>query len=448
MSFYNALNKHLILPLSDVVLKRSIYSQFHFLEKSQWWSKSEIDEFQNKKLKKLVKHAYENVSYYRKLFKKNKLHPNDIKSKKDLYKIPILTKKDIHNNFPQQLKANNISTKHLELKQSSGSTGQQTKYYITHDAYGFNIACNMRGLHWMGYRWGDRLIKVTQNERHSLNKKIQDLVNRTYLYTNKYNEKEINTFIDIIKSNNIHFIRSYPDPLLFITNYINKSDIDITDLEIYGINTTGNSLFCEVRDKIEKTFDTKIFDSYSCEGGANIFECPSHECYHVSEEYGIIEIIDEDGNQADVGRCIVTDLNNMATPFIRYDSKDILEKYNRDCSCGRNLMAIKTIKGRDNDILITPDGDYLIAQSFTTYFKYISSIEQFQVYQKDYDQFIFRLVVNQEFENKIMKDIKIYWQNHIGSNVKISVKLVDKIDLLTSRKRRFLIRDKSILISY
>ncbi len=449
MSLYNFVNKNMILPISDLILKRNIYQHFNQLEKSQWWSREHIDAYQNEKLNKLIEHAYQNVPYYKELFKKTKLHPNDIKSKDDLFKIPILTKKDIHNNFPDTLRAMNINQKQYFQRQSSGSTGQQTRYFITHLAYGFNIACVMRAWHWMGYKWGDPLIKITQNERHSLQKRLQDIVNRIYLFTSHYNDVNMKKFIKMLTDKNIKFIRSYPDPLLFISNYLIRNNISIKDIvKIEAINTTGNILFKEVRQKVENLFNAKIFDSYSSEGGPIVSECSTHECYHVSEEYGIMEIIGGDGNPNKIGKAIVTDLTNYITPFIRYDSKDIIEKSSKPCSCGRNLLAIKQIKGRDNDILITPGGDYLIAQSFTTYFKYISSIEQFQVYQKDYDQFIFRLVVNQEFENKIMKDIILYWQNYIGSNVKISVELVDEIDLLTSGKRRFLIRDKSIQISY
>ena len=121
-----------------------------------------------------------------------------------------------------------------------------------------------------------------------------------------------------------------------------------------------------------------------------------------------------------------------------------MEKYGTNCKCGRNLQSVRSIKGRDNDILITPKGEYLIAQTFTTYFKYISSIEQYQIHQKDLDHFVFKLTITQEFSPKIIEEIKEHWQNYMGGKVKIEVEIVDSLDLLSSGKRRFLIRNKDI----
>lgn len=445
MNFANFAIKNFVLPASDTLLRRDIANQMDFLDISQWWTRDQIDDYQNKKLRLLVAHAYQNVPYYRQTFDAIKLKPSDIMGKADLHKIPILSKKDIHQNFPDNLVAANIKKKTYSTKSSSGSTGQQTKYFITNNAYGFNIACNMRGWHWMGYQWGDKFIKVTQNERHSPVKKLQDFVNRCTLFTHAYSDESMQEFIDLYRRYQPLFLRSYPDPLLFIAKYLRKHNIRLA--QVSGINTTGNILFGEARQLIEETFGAKISDSYSCEGGAVVFECPTHSCYHVAEEYGIIEILDKDGQAVaagEEGRSIVTDLSNYATPFLRYDSQDILVRSSQKCSCGRSLMAIESIKGRDNDILVTPAGEYLIAQTFTTYFKHIPTIEQFQVHQKDVNHFVFKLVTNQSFSPDTIKSIIEYWQKVMGKQAKIDVVIADEIDLLTSGKRRFLIREKHI----
>jgi phenylacetate-coenzyme A ligase PaaK-like adenylate-forming protein len=80
-----------------------------------------------------------------------------------------------------------------------------------------------------------------------------------------------------------------------------------------GINTTGSTLNENVRLKIEAIFGVKVFDSYSCEGGAIFFECPNGN-YHPSEEYAIQEYIEDDYTHADPEkplRHITTDLHNL-----------------------------------------------------------------------------------------------------------------------------------------
>ena len=61
MRLINTITENIVLPLSDIALGQSIYKHLKFLKKSQWWSESELKDYQNKKLRALIKHAYENV---------------------------------------------------------------------------------------------------------------------------------------------------------------------------------------------------------------------------------------------------------------------------------------------------------------------------------------------------------------------------------------------------
>ncbi len=54
-----------------------------------------IGKVQEKNLHALIKHAYETVPYYNRIFKESKISPDDIKNVEDLTKIPVLTKRDI-----------------------------------------------------------------------------------------------------------------------------------------------------------------------------------------------------------------------------------------------------------------------------------------------------------------------------------------------------------------
>ena len=168
----------------------------------------------------------------------------------------------------------------------------------------------------MGFNLGDKLIKVSQNKRKSQIKKLQDFFDRTYLFNHSYTEENFKFFIKKMRVYKPLFLRSYPDPLEFIARYVKKNNIKLP--EITAINTTGNMLFDETRHLIEDAFNAKIFDSYSCEGGANTFECPTHSCYHTSMEYSITEIINKNGKEVEPGesgRHYTTNLWNYATPL-------------------------------------------------------------------------------------------------------------------------------------
>ena len=446
MSIIQQFTKSITFPLSDKIFSYHFTDNFHKLLESDFWSREKLVTYQNEHLDRLILHAYNNVPYYKDIFKQNKLKPSDIKSKDDLFKIPILTKEDIINNF-ERLKAQNIK-KDLLYKTSSGSTGQTTRYFITKFAYSFNIASYLRGWNWMGYQLGDKVIKVSQNKRTSNFKKLQDYFLQTYIFDQDYSEKSIMNFVSLYNKINPVVLRSYPDPLFFIATKVKEKNLELN--QVGAINTTGNILFPEVRKMVEDVFQTKVFDSYSCEGSALAFECPTHQCYHLSMEYGISEILNEEGQEVpelESGRHIVTDLQNYASPFIRYDSKDIVTK-GKKCSCGRNHDTLTKILGRDNDILITPSGQFLIAQNFTTYFKHRKEVKFFQIIQKELDLIAINIVVNDQlFNSDTAYEIVEHWKKYCKNNLKIELNVVNEIPLLKSGKRRFLIRAKHISLN-
>ena len=55
----------------------------NFMSQSQWFSEQELEDYQNNKILQLIKHAYETVPYYRRIFDERKLKPGDIKRHQD-----------------------------------------------------------------------------------------------------------------------------------------------------------------------------------------------------------------------------------------------------------------------------------------------------------------------------------------------------------------------------
>src|SRR5215468_3287594 len=77
-------------------LGREFEIRLRELTESEKWSASEIEAYQNEKLRNLVRNAYEYVPYYRERWKSLKISPEDIRSRSDLLKLPVLTKEEVH----------------------------------------------------------------------------------------------------------------------------------------------------------------------------------------------------------------------------------------------------------------------------------------------------------------------------------------------------------------
>lgn len=152
MKIRNYFAQKIFLPLSDILLGQSVAKHLRFLQKSQWWSREQIDEYQNNKLRTLIEHSVSTVPYYSDLFRKLNLTASDIKTKSDLHKIPILTKAAIKK-YGQEYFLSTSYPKNITINSSSsGSTGEPLFYKNTKEAYSMNIAANLRGWSWMSFQ--------------------------------------------------------------------------------------------------------------------------------------------------------------------------------------------------------------------------------------------------------------------------------------------------------
>lgn len=435
----------IILPLSDLITGQQIRKYLTFMLKSQCWTREQIDAFQNERLRQLIAYAYENVPYYHDVMVERNLKPEDIQTKADLVKLPIISKEVMRKEGIERFTSTAMPKKDLIKHSSSGSTGQPFEYYSTNLNYSVNLAANLRGWYNFGWRLGDKYVKISQNPRKSKIKRLQDwITGNLYVATADLSDKHMHEIMQQIEEYKPVVIRSYPDPLYIMAQYRLAHKDEFTYCP-KAITTTGNILHPHIRKTIEEAFGCKIFDSYSSEGNANEFECPTHHCYHVSEEYGITEIVDDNGNPINegVGRVVSTDLWNYAHPFIRYDVQDRVEIETTPCACGRAHMRIRKIWGRDNELLVAPSGRRYVVHHFTVFFESTvtpelkDSVDQFQFVQHKDGSTTLNIVVNEKYDDGVGVFLKKYWEKEFGAPVEVQV--VDRIRLMGNNKRRFII---------
>ena len=103
------------------------------LKREQWLPKEQLEELQWKRLKRLLRHAYENTVFYRERFEEVGIIPEDIKEKKDLEKIPFTTREDLRH--PELLIAKGFKRNNLKFSTTSGSSGRRTTTYFDKKAW-------------------------------------------------------------------------------------------------------------------------------------------------------------------------------------------------------------------------------------------------------------------------------------------------------------------------
>ncbi|MCZ6702042.1 MAG: phenylacetate--CoA ligase family protein [Ignavibacteria bacterium] len=350
-----------------------------------------------------------------------------------------MTKDTIRTNIRNgKLLATNLNKASLIPSSSSGSTGEPLQFYKTKDSYSLNIAANLRGWYNMGYRLGDSYVKLSVNPRSSRIKKIQDRVNSCFYFSSEaVTEASMREFVELLVKNRPKFIRGYPSTLSLLGKYLASSGADIP--ELIAVNTTGEILFPEMRQIIERAFCCPVFDSYSGEGGANMFEFSKGK-YFVSNEYAITEVIDDQGRAITngEGEIVTTDLWNYANPFIRYAVKDKVVIDDNESECC--YLRVSRVLGRSVDMLELSNGRTMIVHFFTGFFEWEKSVSQFQVIQTAPNVVEIKLVVNDYFNSREETKIHNRVKEYVGEGVALTLSLVDDIPVSKNGKRRFMFK--------
>ncbi len=98
---------------------------------------------------------------------------------------------------------------------------------------------------------------------------------------------------------------------------------------------------------LEKVFQQKIHQVYQCTEGFLAATCEQGNL-HFNEDFLIIEKRYLEGDEKRF-HPIITDLNRMSQPIIRYELNDIIHE-GEPCKCGRKSLTIKKIEGRSDDV--------------------------------------------------------------------------------------------------
>jgi phenylacetate-CoA ligase len=161
------------------------------------------------------------------------------------------------------------------------------------------------------------------------------------------------------------------------------------------LRAVGETVSEELRAHVEATDGLGIEDNYSSqEAGVIALQCPASGLYHVMAESLVVEVLDDDGAacaEGEVGRVVITDLHNFASPLIRYDIGDYAEVGGR-CTCGRALPTLKRIRGRERNLLIKPDGTRHWPLVGFHRFAEVAPVQQYQVVQLSLEEIELKVV--------------------------------------------------------
>lgn len=442
MDFYTPLFRNVILPVYDKLKGKNLISYLNEYQQHLVWDKEQLKAWQWQELQKLLKHAHEHTSFYKKSWYDLGIRSyQDIKSIDDFYKLPIVTKTDIRNHyqeFTSDIHPNNVK------KSTGGSTGQPFSFELDLESNTRREAIMWRGYGWLGaglgvktlYLWGADL--GNPNQAKSLKDALYHrFYHRKMLNSFAMNKNNMENYINNINQYNADAIVSYVNPLYELARYIIANNCQIKSPK--SILTGAEQLHEFQRDIIEKAFNAPVYNTFGCREFMLVAaECQQEKQLHMNIDHLVVEVVDEQGNQlhGESGDIIITDLYNYGMPLIRYANGDKATIENKHCSCGNPLPLISTIDGRKLDIIKTKTGATIPGELFPHMFKEFSGIERFQVIQTELASITIKLICNENFSVENEKSIVDEVNKYSQGSLTISIKKVDDIPLTKTGKHK------------
>jgi len=360
---YSYIDRKVLFKLAEKYNKSNILGEYKFLLNSDWYSEKQLKSYQNEQIHKLVKHCVENVPYYTKLFADFGLIPNDITSRQDLVKLPILTKQDIRDNYDQFI-SKDVDLRKTKMHSTGGSTGVPLQFKTDINTWNMAWASTFRAWKWYGFYLGEKIFTIGGNSLVSKQKITTKDVFEKYLMRNfkfhssQMKQSDMKIFYDSFVKVKPKAVRGYGSTLYVFAKYIKENKLPIPQIKV--ILTTGEVLLPEYRMLLQEVFKAPLYDNYGAgDGGIASHECYMHEGLHITEERCAIEVCDKHGdllNDGDIGHVITTDLFNYAFPFIRYQVGDMSYIKKEKCSCGRKSRLFGEILGRNGKLLYSKEG--------------------------------------------------------------------------------------------
>lgn len=349
---------------------------------------AELERYHNRHLTKMIHYCYTRVPYYTDLLRQMRLTPDDFRTINDLQKLPFLDKKTVNENF-DKLTARNYPRSFLKTAYTSGSTGTPSRFLRDYHAINFEHAaiCRYRkraerpGRKRVIIR-GDLVTPVFQSRPPFW--KCDPLNLELAMSSYHLSPQNSKFYVEKILEFQPDSMVAFPTTALLLARYFRAHGVQYNLDAVY---TSSECLEPFLKNYVEETFRTKVYDWYGqAERVAALGQC-SHGNYHIEEDYSLVELLDTENGCELVG----TQLHNFAMPLLRYRTGDMVLPRQSPCPCGHSWRAVGQIVGRSPGVLITPEGNPIVcAPAFV--FKGLESILEAQFYQERHGEVIIRVL--------------------------------------------------------
>ena len=403
--------------------------------RNQWLKPSELEELQAKKLRAMIKHAYDNTKFYHRKFKDAGIRPEDIRTVDDLKRIPYTTKNELRNNSTGSMIAKGLDLKNCLVTETSGSTGIPTKIVYDQPANDFSKAINLRSYIENGLALTSKWAIFGDPRHFQKPKWFQKFGIFSPQWISAFDpiEKQLEFFQEFKPD----IIGGYTSSILMLAQAVKERGItNITPKAVIG---TSELLDPGTRKYIDSVFNVRMIDHFGCvELNRTAWECSEHAGYHIDVDAVVMEFISngEAAAPGERGEIVYTGLYNFGMPLIRYKIEDVGIPSDEVCPCKRGLPLMKLVEGRSDSFMQAPDGRMFSPIIWTLIMRKIPGVNQFKAIQEKKDLIRILVVRDQAFTEATAGQIVHDVQEVMGEEMHVDVEVVEEIPKDKSGKVR------------
>lgn len=411
-----------------------------------------LQRIQDRRVRAMVRFAYETVPFYREFMKGNNLKPTDFRTAADLEKLPVVDSKELSETPGRFMSSALEDTRTLSML-TSGSSGLIKE--IRHDIKALFRAragghrSRIVLSHFTGRTLGYREVRATR--RGGTGPEIVRFYEENSWVPRRVGLERADTSPEDSFEENIRVINEHkPDVIGGFGSYIGAiyrwawlrgKKIHMPKVVTYG----GDSLLQHDRRIIENEFGIPVLSRYqACEALNIAFQCERRSGFHVCTDQVVLRIVDEKGNTLPAGQSgeiVISNLINRGTVLFNYRMGDLATLSPELCDCGRTLPVLSDLHGRLNDLIILADGEVRHESVVMSRLYAVPGVMQLQITQRGLSSFLIKVVLAGSDAMAVERDIRDNFLGIIGqaAGITLDIETVDAIPREKSGKFRSMI---------
>lgn len=431
---YRLIYSRAIFPAYHGLLRDGAGAATRELARSDLLGPAAFRSFCAAKLDEFMRHVARNVPYYRERLQESGVEPERASGAEMLATLPPLTK-DIIRTESERLISANLEGNSLQPNSTSGSTGSPLRFFTDRRSQRYRAGTVARNRHWLGILPGDPTASlwgspIDSEQAKAVRGRAHGLITRNMLLSAyAMRDSDMADYAARLTRFRPRLLTGYPSVLVEFGRYCEERSIRFQSLS--AILCSAEALYPDQRAAIEERLGVPVYNRYgSREVGDVAQEAPGIAGLLVNADRIHVEIVDDAGNPCApgvVGQILVTDLDNIGMPLIRYAIGDRAAWGERTDEVSLPYPVLSRIEGRSLDVIRTPSGNRIGGTFWTILLREKPGIAKFQVVQEVEQGVRVRYVQDSKVASTDLDFFATRIREYAGEGFDVSFERVDEI---------------------